>query len=156
MPTNFLAATGTNGFLTSSAVTAFSSGTTTINSLSNASLAVSTSVFSETDTAQGLMGYVAVTFGTTWGPATAGGNITGWWLFSPDGGSTYETTLTARPPDWTVAVSTSMGAAATQRAISQLVPLSWSTFKVLVQNNTGATLSSSSMALTFMAVAEQY
>ena len=156
MATDFLTATGTNGFITSSAVTMFSSGTTTINALTNASLAVSTTVFTQTNTAQGLIGYVQVTLGTTWGPATAGGNIAGWWLFSPDGGSTYETTLTARPPDWIVPLSTSLGAAASQVVVSPLVNMPWSSFKVLVQNNSGATLGSSSVSATFQTVAVQY
>ena len=161
MPTNFLAATGTNGFLTSAPVTAFSSGTTTINSVSNAASVVSTSVFTQTNTAQGLLGYVSLTIGSSF-VSGSGGNWAGYWLFSPDGGTTYETTNTVRPPDFVIALTTSTStgggtpSSGSGLFVSQLVPLPWSTFKVLMTNNPGVTMGSSGASVAFQAVAEQY
>lgn len=161
MATNFLATAGTNGFLTSAAVTAFSSGTTTINSIANAAFAVSTGVFTQTNTANGLMGYTGLTVGSSFGP-TAGGNITGWWLMSPDGGATYESTVMVRPPDWMISLSTSTSSGAGTESggnayrMSSLIQMPWSTFKVLIQNNSGVTIGSSGNSLTFMSVAVQY
>lgn len=161
MATNFLATSGTNGFLTSSAVTAFSAGTTSMNSLSNASFLLSTSVFTQTNTASGLLGYFTLTIGSSF-VAGAGGNIAGWNLLSPDGGATYETTVPARAPDFVISLTTSTSTAGgTPSSGSGVFPsllcgMPWSTFKVLIQNNTGVTLGSSGNSLTFQSVAVQY
>ena len=162
MATNFLAATGTNGFLATS-VTAFSSGTTTMNSVANASFVVSTGVFSQTNTASGLLGYVAVTLGSSFtnGP---GGNVTGWWLYSSDGGTTFESTVPGRAPDFMVGFSTSTSTAGGTPSsgptagmfTSGLIGTPWTSFKVLIQNNTGVTLGSSGNTLVFTTVAVQY
>ena len=161
MPTNFLATTGTNGFLTAAAVTALSSGTTTINSLANAGFIVSTGTYTQTNTASGLMGYVTLTIGSTFvsGP---GGNVTGWFLDSFDGGTTYESTVPGRPPDFIVPLTTSTSTAGGTPSSgsgvypSQLVQMPWAPFKVLIQNNTGVTLGSSGQAVAFQSVAVQY
>lgn len=160
MATNFLATTGTNGFL-SSLATAFSSGTTTMNSLANAGIIISTSVFTQADTAHGLMGFIGLTVGSSFGP-TSGGNITGWWLQSPDGGTTYESTVLVRPPDWFISLSTSTSSSpgtetsGSAYRMSLLAPMPWTTFKVAIQNNSGVTTGSSGLSLTFQSVAMQY
>lgn len=161
MATNFLATAGTNGFLTSAPVTAFSAATTTMNSIANAAIIVSTTVFTQTDTAHGLFGFIGLTVGSSFGP-TAGGNITGWWLQSPDGGTTYESTNLVRPPDWFISLSTSTSSAGGNETsgsayrLSLLSPMPWSTFKVAIQNNSGVTIGSSGNSLTFQTVAIQY
>lgn len=154
MATNFLATTGTNGFLTSAAVTALSSGTTTINGVTNASFVVSTAVFTQTDTAHGLLGYVQLTAGSTMAPSS-GGYIAGWWLYSDDGGATFESTNTARNPDWTIPLPTSI-ASVNQKFPTALAGMPWTTFKVLIQNNSGATTGTSGNIISFQSVAVQY
>lgn len=161
MATNFLAATGTNGFLTASPVTAFSAATTTINSVANAATVISTLVFSQTDTAHGLLGYVSLTVGSSFGP-TAGGNITGYWVQSPDGGTTYESTILVRPPDWMISLSTSTSSSpgtetsGSAYRLSPLCAMPWGTFKVAIVNNSGVTLGTSGNSIAFQTVAMQY
>lgn len=160
MATNFLAATGTNGFL-ATAVTAFSSGTTTMNGIANAAIIISTAVYTQTNTGSGLLGLVSATIGSSFGPSP-GGNISGWWLQSPDGGTTYESTIIVRPADWMVPLSTSTSSSSgtvtsgSAYLMSPLCQMPWSTFKVAIQNNAGVTTGTSGNSLAFQTVAVQY
>ena len=108
MPTNFLHATGTNGFI----VTPFSLMTTELNSLANGNTVVSSvggtsGKFNQTNFGSAQIGRIWLTLGGNFGATpAAGGNITGWWNFSTDGGTTFEdtnsNTAIPRPPDFII------------------------------------------------------
>jgi len=151
MATNFLEATGgsTAGY--------FSSVTTLISSelvsLGSSSLATSANVFTSSGSfGQAIYGEVGVVWGGSITP-TVGSYISGWFLRSFDGGSTYETLGgtalgAARPPDFTIALSTIAYANGNVTYASGIVKMPWSPVKVLIQNNAGATFPSSATAYT--------
>jgi hypothetical protein len=119
-------------------------------------------VSSQTNTGSGKTGLVyfqTVTAGFT---PTAGGNISIWWLFSPDGGTTYETTpATAsatvpalpRPPDCIIPLdAAALGTAAVKVSLPCNLP--YGTFKAVVQNNSGAAFGAGNYTLKLVAFAE--
>ena|SRR6516164_3897295 len=119
-------------------------------------------VSSQTNTGSGQTGLVyfqTVTAGFT---PTAGGNISIWWLFSPDGGATYETTPATpsttvpalpRPPDCIIPLDVAaLGTSAVK--VSNPCRLPFGTFKVLVQNNSGAAFGAGNYTLKLVAFAE--
>ena len=119
-------------------------------------------VSSQTNTGSGQTGLVyfqTVTAGFT---PTAGGNISIWWLFSPDGGSTYETTPATpsttvpalpRPPDCIIPLdAAALGTSAVKVSLPCTLP--YGTFKVLVQNNSGAAFGAGNYTLKLVAFAE--
>lgn len=168
MPTNFLLAPGTSGFIAS----VFNLLSTELNSLSNGAAATSSvggtsGVFSQTDTANGMFGSVFFTAGGSFTP-TAGGFLAGWFRLSTDGGTTFEdllatpsTTVPAFPraPDFTIPVYQG-GTAYSSSKISwcqgRRVPLPWESFKVTLQNLSGAALPSSGNLLKMGPVAVQF
>ena len=107
MTANFLWASGTSnsGLLTS----LLSLQTTEMNSLANAGVALSSvggssGKFTNSDTAQAVWGDIFLTLGAIGSALSAGANLAGWFLVSPDSGTTYEPTSAAlsRPPDFIV------------------------------------------------------
>jgi hypothetical protein len=161
MATNFLwdAGTSNNGLLTS-AVTLQS---TEMNSLANASLIVSSvggasGVFTNSNTAQALLGEIYLTLGAIGTALSAGANLAGWFLTSPDGGTTYESTTVqpARPPDfWVPLPATTISGGTTFKAVGPIgIPAL--EFKVLVMNNTGQALAASANTIKLAPVAVQY
>jgi len=147
MATNFLEATGgsTAGY--------FSSVTTLISSemvsLASSLTAVSASTFTSSGSfGQAIWGEVYLKVTASFAP-TAGGSISGWFLRSPDGGTTFESTTGSsgtgigRAPDFIVAFSTVSYASSNIIGGSGLVKMPWSPSKVFIQNNSGATLPSS-------------
>jgi hypothetical protein len=161
MATNFLEATA------GSTIGYFSAVTTIISSelvsLASSGTVTSGSVFtSSASFGQAIWGEVFVKWGGAITP-TLGGFISGWFLRSPDGGTTFEVTPTSIPlgrsPDFIVSLSTIAYANTNIAYASGIVRMPWSPSKIFVQNNTGATLPSSATAYTIIGlgpVAVQY
>ena len=147
MATNFLWFPGTsnNGLL----VTAFNLMTTELQSVTNTSVAVSsvihgTGIVTNADTAQGVFADLFFKVGNPGiGSAlSAGAAVTGWFMTSPDGGTTFEPTgaALARAADFIIPMpATTITASTTYRTQGQVI-LPTLEFKVLIQNNTGQTL----------------
>jgi hypothetical protein len=167
MVANFLWAAGTQGLITSTGVPLMQSE---MASVANSSWCVSSSgglsgVFGSSLTGQAVWGYLQLSYGssatgsTATGPA-AGANWAGWWLTSPDGGTTFESTaqVPPRPPDFLIPLSTgTIAASAKPFQASGLVRLPPMPFKVLMQNNTGNTMGTSpDPKLNLLPVAMQY
>ena len=143
---------GTNGLFAASFATVQGSGNTNgLDALTSGGAATSASGYSQTDTGGAKRGYIFYLSGdTTWTPAGAGANISGWFLLSMDGGSTYEvadntpsTTVSAlsRPPDFVIPLDlVALGTGGKRKFASGLITLPSVTFKVVVQNNGGATM----------------
>ena len=161
MATNFLEATGGSsvGYF-SNVVTLMS---TEIVSLGSSAVATTSTVFvSSADFGQSIFAEVFVKWGGAITP-TAGGFIGGWFLRSPDGGTTFEVTGTAiplaRPPDFLIPLSTVAYANTNIVYASGLVKMPWSPVKIFVQNSAGAAFPSSATAYTTIGlgpVAVQY
>lgn len=155
---NFLTYPGTAGFL----VTPVTLVSSEIISLGSSVTATGGTVLTQASFANAIYGIPYLTVGTSFTPV-AGGNIAGWWLFSADGGSSYEIGVSSvapqpRPPDWIIPLSTA-GANATAVYPGPLCRLPWWTTKAYVQNNTGVTLSttnSGTPSIKIAPVAIQY
>lgn len=158
MATNFLWAAGTNGLIAS----AFNAMTTEIESLTNGSVIISSvggasGVFSSTQTGQALECEIMLSLGNP-GVAsalTAGACITGWFLKSLDGGTTFETTTVVPPraPDFIIALpATTIGNTAPPFGATGPVPLPAVPFKVMIQNNTGQTLGSGATTVPYLKI----
>lgn len=158
MTTQFLWDSGTNGYQATLTLTA----TSDLSNVANAAYVTlagnSGSLWTQTNTKNCMWGYVWLTTSATagWTP-TAGGNIAGWWLLSPDG-SALENLNTAegRPPDWIIPFSAN--ALSTSKVYtSQLIRVPPYSFKTLIQNNSGvATSTQTDNTLTLGVVAERY
>jgi hypothetical protein len=156
------AGTSNNGLLVS-AVTLM---TTELNSLgigsgivSNANGLATNGVFNNTLTGQAAFGDVSFLSGGAFTPA-AGGNITGWFIRSRDGGTTYEYSgaVPTRSPDFVISLIPATYAA-NQQAWSQgihavRVPATY--FKVYVQNNSTVALFTSANTLVLSVVGLAY
>jgi hypothetical protein len=158
--TNFLEATGTNGFL----ATPFNIMSTELNALANGSSATSSvggtsGVFSQTNTSQGIWGAAHFLAGGAFTP-TAGGFIAGWFLYSPDGGTTFEKVVAStdlpRPADFVIPLFASAYAANDISQSSGLIRLPWWSFKLFVVNHAGAALAATSNLIKLASVATQY
>jgi hypothetical protein len=164
MPTNFLwgAGTSNNGLLTS----AFSLMTTELNSIGSTDTAASTvggssGVFTNSNTAQAIWAELYFKFGAAVASALSGGaNLAGWFLVSPDGGTTFETTASnaaqPRAPDFIIPFpATTIASGAVYKA-QGLVRVSALEFKIFIQNNSGQSFPSSGNTLQMAPVAVQY
>lgn len=135
---------------------------TELNSLTNGSVIVSSvggssGLFTNSNTGQAIWGEVMFTAGTAGATCAAGANIAGWFLTSLDG-STFEPTaaVPGRPPDFIVPLpATTLNA--TYRAAS-LVRIPAVNFKIIIQNNCGAsgTLAASANTVKIGLTAVQY
>ncbi len=150
------AGTLNNGLL-QSALTLLSSDTGW-NSITNGSTAVSSvggssGVFTNANTGQAMIGDLYLTLGAIGSALSAGAVLSGWFLKSLDGGTTFETAVSgaalARAPDFIIrlpATTISAGSVyatdGTHKITVPAVP-----FKVFVQNNTGQTFASSGNTL---------
>src|SRR5712671_4849977 len=153
MATNFLQATGasTAGYF-SAVTTLISSELVSLGTSSGTgSTAVSASVFTSSGSfGQAIWADAVFYTGSNLTPA-AGAFVSGWWLKSIDGGTTFESTAgssnagLARPPDFVIPVSTTFNSS-NQAFASGIVKMPWPTAKLFVQNNTGVTLATSSNA----------
>ena len=142
----------TNGVLAAAFATVQGSGATNgLDGLTSGAAATSASGYSQTETLGAKEAYIYYLSGdTTWTPSGAGANIAIWFLLSMDGGSTYEvadntpsTTVPAlsRPPDAVIPLDlVALGTGGKRKFASGRVKLPPGTFKVVAQNNGGATM----------------
>lgn len=165
MPTNFLEYSGgTNGFLTAP----FNLMSSELNSLANNASATSSvggtsGVFTQSSWGSGIWGVAHfVAGGATGATPAAGGFIAGWFLYSPDGGSTFEKTSSGvdlpRPPDFIIPFMNVAVVANDVVQSSGLIRLPWWSTKVFVVNHLGtsASLASSNNLIKLGSVAVQY
>lgn len=150
MAQTFLQDPGTNGFI-GSLLTLMS---TELNALANGISAVSSvggssGVFSQSSIANAITGMVSFQSGGAFTP-TAGAALYGWFLRSPDGGTTFEKTVTsstavpplARAPDFVIPLD-AVAYASNDIALSQdddRTALAAPSCKVVIWNLAGATL----------------
>lgn len=161
MAINFLwqAGTSNSGLVVSS----FNLLTTELNSLTNTSLIASSvggasGKFTNSNTGQAIWGEIFLTLGAISSPLAANPQLNGWFLVSPDSGSTLEskTVQPPRNPDFIVPLpATTIGAGSVYKA-SGLIKLSALQFFVLVQNSTGQTFAASANTLQLATTAVQY
>lgn len=160
MPANFLEAAGSNGFITSP----FSLLTTELNALANNANALSSvggtsGIFTQTNFASAIWGEVSFKSGGSFTP-TAGGYLAGWWLLSPDGGSTFEKVVAAtdlpRPPDFIIPLFASAYATNDLAQSSGIVRLPWWSTKAYLANHSGASLPATGNIIQVGPVAVQY
>lgn len=125
---------------------------TSLNSLASGG-AVTSAAFSMTDTLGAREGYVYFTSGNPGiTPSGAGANLAGWFITSMDGGTLYEdpdntasTSVPAlsRPPDFIIPLDlVATGTAGKRKFASGKVKLPSTSFKVVLQNNSGVALGS--------------
>lgn len=165
MATNFLwysGVTSNDGLL----VASVSLVTTELNNLATGSLALSSvngssGAFVNTYFGQGMLADIFLNCG---GPAlagtlSAGANLAGWFLVSPDGGTTYEwsngnTQQPPRPPDFLVPLpaATSLAAASVFKGAGPIM-VPPGVFKIIVQNNSGQTLAPSTTSSPYIKLA---
>lgn len=157
MPTNFLQE---SGFL----VSPFNLMTTELNALGSGANVVSSvggasGVFDQSNFGQAIFGAITFKAGGAF-TVVAGGYIAGWFLFSPDGGTTYEKVTAAvdlpRPPDFIIPLPTGATASNDLFQASGLIRLPWWTTKIYVGNRTGVALSASGHVIQCAPVAVQY
>jgi hypothetical protein len=149
MTTTFLNDPGTSGFiatpfnLLSTELSALASGAACVSSVGGAS-----GVFNQMNFASAIWGKIYLTAGGAFTPAI-GGTLSGWWLESPDGGTTFETEVAtpsttvaalSRSPDFIISLDNAAYATGNIRFASSFVKLPWASCKVLLQNNSGVAL----------------
>lgn len=160
MPTDFLQKTGTNGFLT----TPFNLMSTELNTLANNTSATSSvggtsGVFTQSSWGSGIWGVAHFLAGGSFTP-TAGGYIACWFLYSPDGGSSFEKVVSntdmPRSPDFTIPLYASAHASNDVVQSSGIIRMPWWSTKLFVVNHAGASLPSSGNLIKLGSVAVQY
>jgi hypothetical protein len=143
---DFLLDPGTNGFI----ATPFNLMTTELNSLASTNSAISSvggtsGVFTQANFVYGLAYEVVFTAGGSISSISAGGNLSGWWIKSPDGGSTFEKTISntalPRPPDLLIPLDASYSSSDLRFGLIAACP--WPSAKLFIINNSGQTLPSS-------------
>ena len=142
--TNFLEAPGTNGYI----ATPFNWQSTELNGLASGACATSSvggssGVYSQTNNANAIWASVYFTSGGSFTPVT-GQALYGWFLPSPDGGTTFETqTATCgvgtaplqRAPDFVIPLSAAAYSSGNNAwANGRFVQLPWGSYKVVVWN----------------------
>ena len=165
MATNFLLAAGTNGYV-SSLTTLM---TTELNALASGGAATSSvggssGVFTQSSTSNGIWANVQFTAGGASTP-TAGGYIAGWFLLSLDGNSTIETAISTpsttvlalpRTPDFIIPFDAVALTAGNIKTANGLIRMPFGSYKLLVQNLTGAALSATGHTIKAATGAVQY
>lgn len=152
MPTNFTEAAGTNGFTSTKRTVTW---VTALASLTNGSTSLSdgtadTGIFSQASFSNGQKLTAYFTNGTASFTPAAGGNLSFWWVKSTDGGTTFEdvvatasSTVAALPwaPDFMIQFDNAAFASGKIRYCSRPFWYPYTSTKLMVQNNTGVTLS---------------
>lgn len=161
MTTNFLEYSGgTNGFLTAP----FNLQTTELNALANGSNAVSSvggtsGVFTQASWGNGIWGVADFVAGGAFTP-TAGGYLAGWFLFSPDGGTTFEKVVAAtdmpRSPDFIIPLFASAYASNDVSQSSGIFRIPFWSNKVYIANHSGVSLPATGNIIKGASVAIQY
>jgi hypothetical protein len=157
--TNFLEAAGTNGFLTAP-VTLM---TTELNALASTANVVSSVAgpFTQSSFNNAIWGQVHLVAGGAFTPV-AGGFLEGWFLYSPDGGTSFEKANYAsavdlpRPPDFIIPFANVATVANDVYAASGITRMPWWSTKLYVGNRTGVALSASGHIIKVGPVAIQY
>jgi hypothetical protein len=143
---DFLLDPGTNGFI----ATPFNLMTTELNSVANGNSALSSvggtsGVFSQSNFDNEMLYEVYFVAGGSISSIAAGGNISGWWCKSTDGGTTFEKTVSntafPRPPDLLIPLDASYSSSDIRFGL--IAPCPWPSAKLFVINNSGQTLPSS-------------
>lgn len=163
MATNFLEAAGTGGLITPATTVAW---VTALASLANGSASTSSTVFSSATFSQAQKLQAWFINGTASFTPTAGGNLTFWWLMSSDGGTTFEDLVAtpsstvpalARAPDFIIPFDAAAFASGKMRMAQGPFRYPYLGAKLVVQNNTGATLSTTGTPTVLIGgVADQY
>lgn len=150
MATNFLYFAGTasqNGLLATSTTLI----STEMVSLGTSAVALGATTFTSSYTGQGILCDLFLQFGSSVSAPTPGANFAVWFMTSPDGGTTFESTQgfnpgPARSPDALIPISTIAINSSTVFRSLGMVRAPALQFKVAVQNNLGTTFSSSTAA----------
>lgn len=139
---------------------------TEANSLANTNTAISTvggtsGLFTQTNTAQGIWAEMFLTLGVIGSALSANSpNVSGWFLDTPDGGTTIESPATntglPRPPDFIIPLPSTTITAGWVFKATELIQIPSLAFKVYIQNNTGQAFASSGNTLKIAVVASQY
>jgi hypothetical protein len=89
------------------------------------------------------------------GTLVPGANLCGWFLTTPDAGTTYESTTLVPPraADFVIAMPPSTNLAALSFFAARNIILPALQFKILVQNNTGQTLSAGGTTAPYLKIA---
>lgn len=154
MATNFLLATGTNGFIATPffLINAASGNETGFSALANGSAVTSSvsgtsGVFTQTNSASAIWSDIFFNAGGAFTPSL-GGTLTGWFLESIDGGTTFEAAIAtasstvpavSRDPDFVIQLDNAAYASGNMR-IARAVRMPTGSYKTIVQNNSGAAL----------------
>ena len=171
MTTDFLLEPGTNGFIGSSPPITLLS--TELNALTSGGAVTSTvggtaGVFTQTNTGSAPQGgiWYKNTLATPLYTPAAGAYLAGWFLLSGDGGTTFETPVTspsttvpalARAPDFIIPMANqALVLNAAFWCQGRFVGLPWESFKVLLQNMSGATMSATLNAIVLGPTALHY
>lgn len=156
MATNFLYATGTNGFI----VTPFNIvNGTDLQSLANgANVSSSGSVLTQTDFGHAIWCEIEFQAAGAFTP-TAGGYLAGWFPFT-ENASNFEKVVAAtdmpRPPDFTIPLFASAYASGDRSKASGLVRCPAYSTKAYIGNRSGVTLSANSHIIYACPIAVQY
>ncbi len=163
MTTNLLEAAGTGGLITSATTVSWA---TALASLTNGSTSLSTTVFSQTTFTNARKLQAWFINGTASFTPTAGGNLTFWWMLSTDGGTTFETVTAtpsatvpgmARAPDFLIPFDAAAFTTGSIRFAQGPFRYPYLGAKLMLQNNTGATLSTTGTPTVLIgAVADVY
>lgn len=163
MATNFLEAAGTGGLITGATTVAW---VTALASLTNGSTSLSSTVFSSATFAQAqkLQGWFIN--GTASFTPIAGGCLSFWWLMSTDGGTTFESVIATpsstvpalpRAPDFWIPFDNAAFTTGAIRFAQNVFRYPYVGAKLLVQNNTGVTLSTTGTPTVLIGgVADQF
>lgn len=157
MPTNFIQETG---FL----ITPFNLMTTELNALGSATNVISSvggtsGIFTQSSFGSGIWAAINFKAGGAF-TVVAGGYIAGWFLYSPDAGTSFERVTAAvdlpRSPDFVIPLATGATTTGDIFQSSGLVRLPWWATKVYVGNRTGVALSATGHSIMCAPVAVQY
>jgi hypothetical protein len=123
-------------------------------------------VFTREQTGSAIFGAIYFVSGGNFTPNVAAADFAGWFLASPDGGSTFETVVQTpnntnlaltRPPDFIIPLGAGTYAAGNQAWCSGgIVQLPWGTFKLEVQQFSGVALPPSGNLIKCAPVAVQH
>jgi hypothetical protein len=160
-----------SNFLQAAPASAVTLLTTELNALASGAAATSSvggtsGVFTESSTSSYLWGDLVFNPGGAFGSApAAGGYLAGWFLRSPDGGSTFETVVATpsltqpalpRSPDFVIPIDAATGASGDLKWGQGRTPLPYESYKVLLQNMTSQALAATGNTLRVLPITNEY
>lgn len=159
MATNFLYATGTNGYIVTVDLLSTELNTWANNAVILSTVAGTAGVLAQTGTGSGFLAELWYTNGTatTTPTAAAGPTITGWFIRSPTG-SVFEpaTAILPRNPDFIINLPTAALVAGQIFYAPGIIRVPPGSFKSLAANLSGVALTGTGNKLTLGIVAVQY